>query len=175
MRTTIRISFLALLMTIGFLVSCEQEVIDPSGIVGDWDVVNVEADKFKLSGLIGGLNINTDATLSNQEVTLQYSFKADSTYTTSGGFSATLSFDFQGDTLSQNIQETNLQSAGTWSLDGNMLTLVSAADTNDVRILEVSDQMEDSMNLSASYEETFTLTEGELTIKGDLVEVCERL
>ena len=174
MKTTIRISFLTLLMIAGFFVSCEEEIIDPTGIIGDWQVDNLAADRFKLSGLIGGLSISTDASLSNQEVNLQYSFRADSTYSTTGGFSATLNFVFQGDTLSQDIQENDLQSSGTWSLAGNLLTLVSAIDSSDIRLLEVSDQMENTMNLSTEYEQTFSLTEGEFTVKGDLVEQCER-
>lgn len=92
-----------------------------TSLLGDWELVEFGADistESEVSGMVFNSEFVSEATDSNYILTFE-----ESTYTVSGDYELTTTSTFNGETSTYTDSYTNVNGSGTYSTNGNMMTV----------------------------------------------------
>jgi len=135
------ILFLAVLAT---LTSCTNNDnpnnvnLSESDIAGVWNVTDILQEGTATTTIFGEEIVST-FTNSGRDYNFTYDFQTDpNTITADGSYISTISITVDGQTQTEEVFVTTVDgfSAGSWSLNGNILTVTANGETNDAAISE---------------------------------------
>ena len=122
----LKIGKLAMLLVLLVSFGCKKEPTTQSNeekIIAKWDAVKVWSDNYKTTTTYDGNTIISNSTLEGKDISYQYDFKDDNTLTVGGSYTAVLKTTSQGSTIEQEVPGINYSGNGTWSIDGDKLTI----------------------------------------------------
>ena len=161
MQQLTKILTLALLV---FFTACKKDDDTASGggddLVRTWKVVEVSCTDGKTTTTDGTDVISATYTFTGKNITSTVVFKDDKTFSSTGSYTQVLKTTVQGQTFTSEITLNDFASTGTWSKQGNTLTLKNNAnETQNGEIVELS-----SSKLRLKYLLNSTETDGAGTI-----------
>ncbi len=127
MQQLLKFCTLALLV---FFVSCNKDD-DASGgddLIRTWKVTEVNCTDGKTVVQDGTDITTTTFTFTGKDITSEVIFKDDKTFSSTGSYTQVLKTTFQGTTFTNEITFSAFATSGTWTKDGNNLTLKNASD-----------------------------------------------
>ncbi|GAB5551222.1 MAG: hypothetical protein Sapg2KO_08130 [Saprospiraceae bacterium] len=133
-----RVKFIYLLSLLFLFVACENdngEDNQSANLEGAWELKTLD---YNGSTTSGSTTTNFDGTARN--VDFEIDFNADGSYTSRGGYTVTLVYDFGGIRSSQMTEINDFFGSGTYTLNGDRLSITRNSDgeTNTATISTVS-------------------------------------
>ncbi|WP_298894867.1 hypothetical protein [uncultured Psychroserpens sp.] len=126
-----KLSFLFALFILLTAFTCEDEPLEGdfqnensnnnATLVGTWSLIDFNADITSESSF-GGIDFVVDFTAEMVEADYELVF-AESDYTVSGDYELQVSTTFEGETTSYSDAYTNVNGSGTYSTNGNIMTV----------------------------------------------------
>ncbi|MCB4808992.1 lipocalin family protein [Tamlana sp. 62-3] len=150
-----------------FLWSCSGDSENGSNqdiddLVGTWVAQNIETTGTATFEVLDQ-NITAPITGEGYDVDFSLTFSENpNNYTTEGSFGLEISITYLFQTMSERIDDQEFLGSGTWSKDGNVLTIVENGETT---VLTISELTNTSLVLTA--QETETITEDGITYESE--------
>ncbi len=140
MQQLTKILTLALLV---FFTACKKDDDTSDGggddLVRTWKVTDVSCTDGKTTTTDGTDVITATFTFTGKNITSTVLFKDDKSFSSTGSYTQVLKTTLQGQTFTSEIMLNDFASTGTWSKQGNTLTLKdSQNNTQDAEIVELT-------------------------------------
>lgn len=139
MQQLTKILTLALLV---FFTACKKDDETDGGgddLVRTWKVVEVSCTDGKTTTTDGTDVITATYTFTGKNITSTVVFKDDKTFSSTGSYTQVLKTTLQGQTFTSEITLNDFASTGTWSKQGNTLTIKDNMNqTQDAEIVELT-------------------------------------
>ena len=139
-------ALLLMVALLGFF-ACENEDNPSTGtddIVGSWEV-SAYSYEGQTTTVSGGASFTTDFMGDATDVTASVEFKADGTYSSTGGYTISLDYEIGGQTISTPVTISNFIGAGTYEVSGS--TLTTTDENGEVTTLKIERLEGDDLEL----------------------------
>ncbi len=165
----LKIGKLTMLLVLLVSFGCDKESTTQSyeeKIVAKWDLVRVWSDNYKTTTTFEGDTIISTSTLEGKDLSYQYDFKNDNTLIVGGSYTAVLTTTSQGSTTEQEIPGINYSGNGTWSIDGDKLTIQE--DGKEPETADIISLTDSELKLAIDFTNTQTILGATSTTTGTL-------
>ena len=121
------------------LLSCSEDE-DPKpttdGMIGSWKITTLDYNGSTTT-TAQGASIKADFTGAGKNMNLVTTFKASpNTVASEGSYTVVLKTTYMGQTMTEEYDMEDVIGEGTWTLNGNTLTVTSGSDSQTATILE---------------------------------------
>ncbi|WP_025741148.1 hypothetical protein [Aquimarina pacifica] len=176
-----RISFILFLLSFSLFTACsdddnaneqEDDSSELTGtLTGDWNLTGLTASDGTLNTTVEGQAVSLSYTAIGKDFNTEVSFsESPNVVTSSGSFTTEVTFSFFGIEESQEVPGQEFAIVGTWSLEGDQLTILNTTtseeriatvttltDTTLIFEIEIDENLEDS-TLFEGFDLTGTIT-----------------
>ncbi|MCR9250209.1 MAG: hypothetical protein NXI20_07270 [bacterium] len=144
-------------------VSCDDEE-GASSVVGEWQLSDLDYTYTTTTSFFGiELTLVGTGTGYDMNSTINFTDNPNE-FTGSGNYSVELTYNVEGQTYTENVENAPFDVDGTWELDGDNLILVANGETS---VLTVVSYSEKEVVLSQKETQTFTEDGAEVTAEID--------
>lgn len=165
----LKIGKLAMLLVLLVSFGCEKEPTTQSNeenIVAKWNLVRVWSDNYKTTTTFDGETTISTSTLEGKDISYNYDFKDDNTVIAGGSYTAVLTTTSQGTTIEQEVPGINYSGNGTWSIDGDKLTVQEdGKDPQTAKIISLTDS---ELKLAVEFDISHTVQGATSTTTGTI-------
>lgn len=161
-------SIILLVLPGALFFSCVTEEPQPTNetnIIGTWNVNSVDYSGTSVTKYLG-LNYTVDYTGMGTNIDASFTFNEDKSFSGSGTYDAELTITSDGLTYDQTAEDLAFAEAGSWSVDGDKITLTSNDETSSATIISLTDT---ELELKLNEEQTQTINGSIVTITVELV------
>lgn len=137
MTNTAKLLSLFLLVTF-FACQSDDNPSSNNDIVGKWNLTANYSDDLKIETVGLGETYTFNYTVEGHDFDAQIELRDDGTFTSGGRYSQTVTTTYAGEELSQSYNYYSLFGEGTYSFDGQTLSLTNGTETVNVEVVNVS-------------------------------------